>query len=118
MQLKRTQLFYYFESASIGLNLLILLEINKEEILDIENDKTNIAINAHGFKLIFKSPLIILAISIEVKIDTPINSIDDKINEIAHITNEYDSKNFLDCCLLMPIHLANAISFLVSKMWR
>ena len=116
MQLKRTEQYFYFVSASIGLNLLILLEISNEEIADIVNDKTNIAIKAHGFKLIFKSPLITLAISIEVKIDTPINSIDDKINEIAHITNEYDSKNFLDCCLLMPIHLASAISFLVSKM--
>ena len=108
----------YFDKASIGLNLLILLEMSKDEIVEIVKDNANIMIRASGFKLIFKSPLMIFAISIDVRIETPTSSIDDKAKEIIHIRNEYERRNFFDCCLLIPIHLANAISFLVSKMCK
>ena len=67
---------------------MILLEITNDERVEIVKDKTNIAIIAVGFMLIFKSPLKIFAISTDVKIDIPTSSIDDKANEIMHITNE------------------------------
>ena len=60
---------------------MILLEIINDERVEIVKDKTNIAIIAVGFMLIFKSPLKILAISTDVKIDIPTSSIDDKAND-------------------------------------
>ena len=109
---------FYDLKHSKGFNLSTFLLITSDDSKEITNDRPNIYKRANGLKIKVDDISNTSDKLFESKKQIIINWRDDIKEEIKANTNEWTKINLLDSSLVIPMHLTNPMSFLISTKWR